>query len=223
MLGMIRENCVILCMPRLLRIKFYLCLTFQGLRLIWSNCEVSYKDVSPIMLVPFFQISACTCPYTTESLWWRRSPPPAPKVVGSPPLHPPLHLLLPRARRTSSTAGQKPSFFHSRTPSLTGRAPRCSLTCWREGCSCGWRPTGYMLSACARDECTGRDPWLRMWINPTSWRRSSRANCLTPSNSLLVSTHMFLWCSVFTMTGTPVQYDAIQNQYHVKSSQFLFI
>ena len=135
------------------------------------------------------------CPYTTESLWWRRSPPPAQRVVVSPLLPPPLHPLpplLPHAKRTSSTAGQKWSFSHSRTPSLTGRALTCFLTYWRGGCFCGWRLMGYTLSASARDECTGRDLWLHIWINPTSWRRSSHANCLTPSNSFLVSTEMFL-------------------------------
>lgn len=46
-----------------------------------------------------------------------------------------------------------------------------------------------MPSASARDECTGRGRRRRIQINPTSWRHS-RANCSTPSNSLLVSTDL---------------------------------
>lgn len=152
------------------------------------------------MLVSFFQISAYMCPYTTESLWWRRLPPPAPKGVGSPLPPPPLHPLpplLPLAQRTSFTAGQKLSFFHSHTLSLTGRVLRYFLMSWREGCSSGWRLMDYTPSASARDEYTGKDLWLRMWINPTNWRRSSHANCLTPSNSLSVSinicSHLQVW------------------------------
>lgn len=172
--------------------QLYLSLTFHGLHLIrMSGSDWFPQGCICLILMSFFQISACTCPYTTESLWWRRLPPPAQKAVGSrlfpPPLHP-LPPLLPHAQRTSFTAGQKSSIFHSRTPSPRGRVPRCFLTYWRRGCFCGWCPTGYTLSASARDECTGKALWLHIWINPTSWRRSSRANCLTPSNSLLVST-----------------------------------
>lgn len=108
-------------------------------------------------------------------------------VVGShlPHPHPPRHL--PPAQTTSFTVGQKWFSFHSRTLSLRGRVPRCFLTYWRGACFCGWCLMGCMLSASARVECTGKDLWLHIWINPTNWRRSSQASCLTPSNSSLVS------------------------------------
>ena len=167
--------------------------------LIMMLTMLPFKDISPKKLISFFQISACTCPCSTESLWWRKLPPPAWTVVGSPLLPPlpppPLHPLPPpllHARRTRFTAGQKSSFSRSRTPSPRGRVLRCFLTYWRGGCCCGWCPMGCTQSACVRDECIGRDPWLHIWINPTSWRRSSRASCLTPSNSLLVSRNMRL-------------------------------
>lgn len=183
-------------MLRLLRIKFYVILTITELPsdqpVILSKFPTRIYICQ--MLISFFQIPACMCPYSTESHWWRRLPPPIQKAVGSLPLPLPLHPLLPplpHAPRTSFTAGQKSSFFPSRTLSLTGRVLRCFLMYWRRGCICGWRMMGYTLSASARDEYTGRDLWLHLWINPTSWRKSSHANCLTPSNSLWVSTSLF--------------------------------
>lgn len=164
------------------------------------------------MLISFFQISACTCPYTTENLWWRRLPPAAQKVAGSPLPPPPLRPLpppRPRAQRTSFTVGQRPSFSHSHTLSLRGRVLRCSLTYWKGACFCGWCLMACTQSACARDEFTGRDLWLRIWINPTNWRRSSHANCLTPSNSLLVSTNRPLWCSVHNYVYLLIKFNMI--------------
>lgn len=153
----------------------------------------------------------CLC--TTESLWWRRLPPAAQRGVGSPPPPPLLHPLpplLPLAQKTSFIAGQKWSFFHSHTPSLIGRALRCFPMSWRKGCSYGWRLMAYMQSVYARAEYTGKDLWLHTWISPTNWRRSSHANCLTPSNSFLVSITICSHTQVWTqLEETPFVYVAV--------------
>lgn len=146
------------------------------------------------------------CRYTTERLWWRKLPPPVQRDAGSPRLLPPppllhplpplLHLR-PLAKRTGSTAGQKSFSFLTHIPSLTGRMRRCSLMCWKKASFCGWHRKDYMPNASAGDVFAGRALQLHIQTNPTNWRRSSHAKCLTPSISLLVSM-IFVPTSRFT-------------------------
>lgn len=145
------------------------------------------------------QISACTCPCFTGTVWWGRWPSPVQKAAISP--HAPQ--MRSTTRRPEVWRWCPCLWTASRPRGGPMTAPQVPCPHWREACSCGWAPTAFTLAGCATAECTGNEDRPSMQTNPTSWRGRPAINSCT---------HRTVWqvrCSVVdlqthtTCTGAP--------------------